>query len=240
MILNVYGVAGLGIAELGQLFLNLQLGYAVVINNQLLRVGLETEQKIVPVIFKGTRAFVSKYNRFTQKDVVCFVIDNPIELSFINLTMLSVEPTNRYLYRFTKLDETVVARALKTKLTDKYELVHKPKPVLTQVVMSFQGGSVLAPVQTFLYTIKDKGKRKAVDTAIKEWLTSGLPFNKLLNKLSKHLSEGRVEHLSGLLSHKKFNSLKIAAQKLKRSPERLASISSEFNVSSYDLRYLIH
>lgn len=250
MILNAFGIAGLGVAELGAMLTHLDYGYAVVIGNDLqtvnFEVGKKMKQPLVPVIFKGSKTFLTNIHRFTKRDVLCFVIDTPIELSFLNVKMLGVELASKYVYKFTKLDTEVLAKEISlweersVEKEDAYVAKHTPQRVLAQIVESYQDSSVLAPLQTFLYTIKDKERRKAIDTLAKAWLTTPASFEGITRRFRRILPENRAALIEALLDTPKFKRLKKAAQLYKKNPDKLATLATQFKVSTYDLRYLVH
>ena len=249
MILNAFGICGLGVAELGVMLSNLDYGYAVVVGAKLQQVGMKHEngkQPLVPVIFKGAKSFLNNYHRFKKRDVLCFIIDTPMELSFLNVKLLGVTPASKYVFKFTRLDEKILGNEIgqwverNLEEEDKFVVDYKPSRVLADIVSSYQDNSVLAPLQTFLYTIKEKDKRKSVDTAVKQWLTTVSSFEKAIKKCSRVLPESKLNYLISVVSTPKFKRLKQAAAQYKKHPEKLASIATQFKVSTFDLRYLIH
>jgi hypothetical protein len=244
MIISVFGVAGLGVAELGRMFKSLGYSYAVVVADRLIKSELDknSTKKRIPVIFKGVKTFLKTYKKFRSKtELVGFIIDTPIELSYLNTRTLGVSAANKYIYRFTRLDETMLASEIEdTPINSNLKVEYKPKKLLGQIVAASHGTSALAPLQTHLYTIKDKSKRKTVDTLIKIWLTTTVPTEKTLRLILRVLPQKKTIPLQVLLGSKKFKRLKKAAILLKKDSSKLSALSTKFKVNNFDLRYLVH
>ena len=241
MILAAYGITGIGVVQLGSILFSLRQPYGVVNQGRLTRIhgpNGETLGNPAPIIFMGVKTFLRNHKKFKKANVVAFVLDSPLELSGLGIPLLGVEALPKQLYSFTTLTDKDIAQCLNVRAGSTVDVIYKPINVLKRLVASNINISLLSPIQTFIYTIKNQEQRKKVNNLIKTWFTSNELNKKIETQLRRNLPEKTANRIILILTDPRLANLKLALAELEKDDSRLILISKKYKVSTYDLRYM--
>lgn len=197
------------------------------------------DDKTKVVIINTVFHFSRMYSELKNKDVYVFIIDTIRALeSITDLAIVDSKKINDVRYKFYQLDADTLKVLLSATLEQKIEFIDTAiVDILKQTTES-----TLKPIQTFLYSIKDKDMRKICEKYTYKYLT--LPdysVSKLERKLlDAGLNAKRFHKLESILNTEKVTVLKsaflICAKSKKDKVEEIALLKS---VSPFDIRYLL-
>lgn len=180
-----------------------------------------------------------------RKSGIALVMDTPAQCAqiknAIHLDLLEQKPTFRA--RFKDLTQDKLNRVMDRCLnTHRKVRIEKVDPV--DSLMDQQLGSILNPISSFLYTVRDPEEREKFKRTIFGWLISERKPTWLVNKVMRMGGYNRIpKALTGLVEtveqgdgpRKAFRLMVAARQEGK--PVNYRKLSKTYKVSTFDMRY---
>jgi len=181
--------------------------------------------------------------RQSLKDMKASVIvfDTPYCLEQISdLVLLDAKRSTNFKYKFYDLCWEQLELVLKTQSKIK---ARKKDDNLIQVLLDQTTPSIMKPIQTYLYTIKDVEERQRCNSIIlKYFFEKKISIEELrasLISVSKHNTK-KLNALMTFLSEDRPKNVKyILINSKKKDANSIETLCKKFGVSSYDIRYLL-
>lgn len=177
-----------------------------------------------------------------------FVFASPLRVrEYEGVTALDFVQSPEYrnmAYRLQSLDPAVLKRGSVTEVTN---VKRKSSDYLTTLIDSVKSGSLLNPLMTFIYMLP----KASHQTPVKESIALGFLHNWNRDKVfddihSKGLQLGKkaTQLLTDILESEVAGAYREAFAEYrsskKKSTPNLGNISKKFNVSDYEMRYMLH
>lgn len=197
------------------------------------------DEKTKVVIINTVSQFSRMYSELKKQDLYVFIVDTIKALESVStLVVVDSKKINDVRYKFYQLDSDTLKVLLSANLEQDIEFVDTAIiDILKQTTES-----ALKPIQSFLYSVKDKDVRKVCEKYTYKYLTvPNYSISKLENKLlDAGLNTKRFQKLEVILNAEKIDNLKsaflICAKSKKDKVEETALLKS---VSAFDIRYLL-
>ncbi len=172
--------------------------------------------------------------------VVCF--DTAVLLEYLTpLHMLDVLPkTQSFRYVFKPIDGfEVIRRIQQAKAQRQHVEVSKKEVDLIPTLLGETQGSVLAPMLTYLYSVKDTNLRHEYQLKILHWMRDGLD-------LEEELPESRardrlLEHLQSDVAVATLAAVREMVSKRKAGKTvNLEKLATSHKINVFDLKWVVH
>ncbi len=239
MIHGLFGMAHVGLSHFHSMCESQKMSYAIAHPEQAEKIQLGAEHDPFPVITLSAVNFLKTYRKFKKRDVCLFVIDNPVQLEAIGATILGCTKIQSYLYRFHPLRPQDIKLAIDSCNSTPLEIKIKPTRVIHDLLTVASAESILSPVQTAFYTVKDLETRTAAQDAVFDWLAGRLDAKKVLSSV-KHMGEKSpiVQRLSAIIEDKKFLALRKACTAALNGDMKIEKAAATYKVPLYDTKYV--
>lgn len=184
-----------------------------------------------------------------------FVFASPIRLveltNIVNLDLTvdnSAKGFGFSLLSTDKIDWALFRRSMKVPNTSLLEVYREEREHLTYLTDSVKKGSLLTPLMTFIYTLPSSTLQTPVKLAVARILIQGLPLSSLESvvsslceyKISSNAKDKLVSILDSAVGKKYFDAFKFYCTiKKEKGSAVIANISKKFDVSAYEIRYLL-
>ncbi len=192
-------------------------------------------------------------NSANYKECAVFIFASPIRLSELTgvtyLDMMIDPAAKGFGFKLTYNIDLVKYRANMRQSDEKQkQIARDSREHLTILTDSVKEGSLLTPLMTFIYSLPNATLQTPVKIAVAKIISKGLPLtqlDKLIASTSDYvISEKAKSKLYNILQsdvgERYMSAFKQYHQtKKKKGSISLASIANKFNVSDYEIRYLL-
>lgn len=237
MITGLYGLAHIGLAHFHDLCKQENLSYAIASPTGLKKIDIGEVVSPHPVIILSVVNFLKIHNRFRKSPACVFIIDNPIQLESIGATILSCTKILTYHYQFHSIRSQDIRMAIDSCENKPIELKIKKTKVIYELLKVASAESILSPLQTAFYQIKDVETRSKLQDAVFDWL-GGKSDTKLVVALKGVTNKAAAEKVSALMSHPNFKNLRVAAKSIVKDGVRFEVAAKKYKAPIYDLKYV--
>jgi hypothetical protein len=238
MIHGLYGLAHLGISHFHSLCKREEISYAVAYPNGLRKLDLGKRLKPFPVVVVSVVNFLKMHKKLRGNDTCIFVVDNPIQLEALGAKLIGCTKQNSYQYTFHPVDSSEIRRAIESS-SEPIEIKPKKTKVIFELLKAASTESILAPVQTSIYQIKNPTIRLEIQDTFFDWIAGRIKDKKLYRALRQLSQEGVGEKLESLAKSEKFIQLRKAALYVWKEGNNYESAIKKYHVPMYDLRYVV-
>jgi hypothetical protein len=237
VIKGLFGLAHIGLAHFHSLCKQEKLSYAIANPMGLTRIDLGEKNDPYPIIVLTVVNFLKIHKRFHKQPVCIFVIDNPIQLEAIGATILSCTKILTYHYQFHSIRSQDIRIALDSCGEEPIELKIKKTKVIFELLKIASAESILSPLQTAFYQIKDVESRSNLQDAVFDWL-GGKSDVKMIVALKGITNRVSAEKISILMNHPNFQRLRVAAKAVVKDGLRYEVAAKRYKTTIYDLKYI--
>jgi hypothetical protein len=154
---GIYGLAHLGLSHFHQLCKQEELTYAIGTPQGVDRREIGKESDPYPVVILSVVNFLKMYKRFKNKRVCIFIIDNPVQLESVGATILGCTKIRSYHYRFFPVKSQDIRLAIESCGEDPMDFKLKKTRVIFDMMKAASAESIMSPLQTAFYLIKNVG-----------------------------------------------------------------------------------
>jgi hypothetical protein len=238
MIHGLYGLAHLGLSHFNALCKQEDINYAIATPQGIERREVGKDIDPYPVIVISAVNFLKIHKKFKSRRVCMFVIDNPLQLEALGAAILGCTKMRSYHYRFFPVKSQDLRMAIESCGDNLVEIKLKKTRVLYDMMRAAAAESILSPMQTAFYIMKNVEARTKVQDAVFDWLAGRLKENKLKSVLYKNTSEVVRTKMFGLLDSQPFLQLRIASMAVINDKIKFDIASKKFKVPLFDLKYV--
>jgi len=235
---GLYGLAHLGLSNFHNLCKEEKLSYSIVRPGGLEKKELGEKLSPYPIVIVSVIQFLKVYKKIQGKPSCVFIVDNPIQLESVGAKILGCSKQNSYHYTFHPVEAKYLREIITTCSENPLEIKFKKTKVIYELLKLAASESLLAPVQTTMYQIKDPVIRTEIQDIFFDWLAGSVKTSKMEGALGQVKQSGIGDKLKELAGKEKFVALRKAATAVLKGKENYEDAVKKFNIPMYDLKYL--
>ncbi len=251
---GLYGLAHLGLSHFHQMCEQEKMNYAIIGTHGVERKTLGEDTDPYPVVVLSVPNFLRIHKRLKSKKVCVFIVDNPIQLDSIGAIILGCTKVRTYLYRFFPVKSQDIKLAIESCGKDPIEFELKKTSVIHDLMKAASGESIMSPLQTAFYLVKNLENRTNLQDAVFGWLASKVDDSKVKKVLANIDNRLVTEKVTELMKLDQFIRLRkatsqalVAAKDVKLDKEgevakfkmNVQKYANKYKVSTFDLSYVI-
>ena len=250
---GLYGLAHLGLSHFHQMCEKEKMNYAIVATHGVEKKQIGEDMDPYPVVVLSVPNFLRIHKRFKSKRVCVFIVDNPIQLESVGAIILGCSKIRTYHYRFFPVQSQDIKLAVESCDKNPIEFELKKTSVIHDLMKAASGESIMSPLQTAFYLVKNLENRTNLQDAVFGWLASRVDESKVKKVLANIESEEVTARITDLMKSDQFIRLRKAtghaleaAKGVKGEKEGEAKFkfnvqkyANKYKVSSFDLSYIV-
>jgi hypothetical protein len=237
MIHGLYGLPHISLSQFNSLCKQQSIEYAIVSSDRFDRRKVGEQLSPLPVVIIGVINFLKTYRRF-KKPVCIFVIDNPVQLEAVGATILGCTKLKSYHYTFYPVKGSDIRTAIESCGKEPLEIKLKKVRVIHEMLKVASMSSIMAPLQTAFYQIKDLESRTRVQDSVFLYL-SGEDAGKGLKKTLASLESPKTsDKFKQIMLAPKFQALRKASAQVLRKKTSFERVAKLYDVPLYDVKYV--
>lgn len=237
MINGLFGLAHIGLSHFNELCKQENISYAIANPMKLTKINYAERVSPFPVVILSVVNFLKIHKRFHKQPVCIFVVDNPIQLEAIGATILSCTKIQSYHYQFYPIRSQDIRIAIDSCSEEPIELKIRKTKVIHELLKVASAESILSPLQTAFYQIKDVEARSKLQDAVFDWL-GGKSDTKIHLAIKGITNKIATEKITTLMQHPNFQHLRAAAKSVVKDGTRYEIAAKRFKTTIYDLKYV--
>ena len=238
MIHGIYGLAHIGLSQFNSLCKKEGLNYAIASPSGLEKREIGEDVDPYPVVILSAVNFLKLHKKFKSRKVCVFVIDNPIQLEALDAGILGCTKIRTYHYRFFPVKSQDIRMALEGCGDKPIEVHMKKTRVIYDLMQAASAESILSPMQTAFYIIKNVEDRTKVQDAIFDWLAGRMKEEKVNKLLNANAGEAVRIKIKEIMAKPTFHQLRKACTAILAGELKFDQATKKFKVPLYDLRYV--
>lgn len=208
--------------------------------------GEQLPKKADVILLPSSAMLYSARKKLAEKKCVVVVFDAPLQCTNITpATHLDIEHQRpSYRCTFRKLTQGLVSEEMDKAFASKSVSVEWERIEVAPRLMNLQLTSILNPITTFLYSIRDPDNRQHYQKLIYTWLCSEAPLESLETKIMddgkyKKPPAALVRLLAGLQTCDNARAAfrEVLERSATKKPVNYKKLSTTHQVAAFDLRY---
>lgn len=238
MICGAYGLCQTTLLDFSYLCASQKLNFGYVVKNKankyLVIDGIDVTP--CPIFFESLSTFLRTRSK-VKKPYCAYITDNPIILLEWDIPLIGAEKLKTKLPLFNLSAPSGTELLMSLSKPNAWSPNYRPARVIPRALTESSSKSILAPIQTALYKIKDTNARGWIQTSLFDWLAGTMSKTDFLSNLSI-LSDSDNSILKLAVTNPKLLELRKAAKLVLQKGISYEEAEKIHGIPDYDLKYV--